>query len=68
MYLGINFGELLYPIIIPAIVADNNEAIVPPISALSPNSESVLRCFGASEPIPPIWMPIDAKLANPQSM
>ncbi len=43
-----------YPIIIPAMVADIKEAIVPPISAFIPNSESVFRCPGAKDPIPPI--------------
>ena len=43
-----------YPIIIPAIVADIKEAIVPPIKALIPNLDKFLRCPGAKEPIPPI--------------
>jgi hypothetical protein len=43
-----------YPIIIPAIVADNNEAKLPPITAFNPNSDNVLRWLGANEPIPPI--------------
>ena len=43
-----------YPIIIPAIVADKSEAKLPPITAFSPNSDNVLRWFGAKEPIPPI--------------
>lgn len=57
-----------YPIIVPAIVADNNDAKVPPKTAFRPNSERVLRWLGASAPIPPIWIPIEAKLANPQSI
>ncbi len=32
-----------YPIIIPAIVAESNEAIVPPMRAFIPNSDKVLR-------------------------
>jgi hypothetical protein len=43
-----------YPIIIPAIVADIKEAIVPPINAFIPNSDNTFRCPGAKEPIPPI--------------
>ena len=43
-----------YPSIIPAIVAENNEAIVPPINAFIPNSDKVFRCPGAKDPIPPI--------------
>ena|SRR5690606_17389783 len=57
-----------YPTIIPAMVAESSDAIVPPINALNPNCESVFRCAGAIEPIPPICIPIDAKLANPQSI
>ena len=52
----------------PAIVADNNDAKVPPKTAFKPNSERVLRWLGARAPMPPIWMPIEAKLANPQSI
>ncbi len=33
----------LYPMIIPAIVADIREAMEPPISAFMPNSERFLR-------------------------
>ena len=54
--------------IIPAITADIMEANVPPTSARIPNSDSNFRCPGASEPIPPIWIPMEAKFANPQSM
>ena len=43
-----------YPIIIPAIVADNNEAKLPPITAFNPNSDNVFLWFGANDPIPPI--------------
>ena len=57
-----------YPIIIPAMVAEIKEAMVPPIKAFMPNLESVLRCPGANEPMPPICMPIEAKLANPHNM
>ena len=45
---------MYYPIIIPAIVAEINEAMVPPIKAFIQNLESVLRCPGAKDPIPPI--------------
>ncbi len=50
------------------MVADNKEAIVPPIKARMPNSDKVLRCPGAKEPMPPICMPIEAKFAKPQSI
>ena len=59
---------LIYPISIPAMVAEISEAIVPPINAFIPNSDNVLRCPGAKEPIPPIWIPIEAKLAKPHNM
>ncbi|RIA10726.1 hypothetical protein OE09_2600 [Flavobacteriaceae bacterium MAR_2010_72] len=36
-------GIEIYPIIIPAIVADINEAIVPPIKAFIPNSDNSFR-------------------------
>ena len=65
--MGIYF-YYLYPIIIPAIVADISEANEPPKTAFKPNSDRVLRWLGASAPIPPICMPIEAKLANPQSI
>ena len=61
-------NEVNYPIIIPAIVAEINEAIDPPIRAFMPNLESCVRCPGASDPIPPICMPIEAKFAKPQSI
>ncbi len=56
---GENFKTLIsvyaiYPIIIPAIVADRSEAIEPPISAFIPNSDKVFRCPGAKDPMPPI--------------
>ncbi len=57
-----------YPIIITAIVAESKEAIEPPKSALKPNSDNVLRWPGANEPIPPICIPIEAKLANPHNI
>ena len=50
----------------PAIVAESIETKVPPIMALSPNSVSNFLLLGAKIPIPPIWMPIEAKLAKPQ--
>lgn len=42
-------------------------AMVPPIRAFIPNWVSNTLFSGANAPIPPIWIPIDAKLANPQS-
>jgi hypothetical protein len=59
---------LVYPIIIPAIVAEINDAIVPPIKAFIPNFDNVFLCPGAKDPIPPIWIPIDAKFANPHNI
>ncbi len=51
----------------PAIVAVSQEAIAPPNIALSPTlARSDLRP-GATAAMPPIWMPIEEKLANPQS-
>ena len=55
-----------YPISIPAIVAVSNAATVPPIRALIPNLAKVDLWLGASTPMPPIWIPIEAKLAKPQ--
>jgi len=56
-----------YQIIIPAMLAVINEAIVPPTRAFNPNWERVVRCLGAIALIPPICIPIEAKLAKPQS-
>ncbi len=53
---------------IPMIVALSSEASVPPSSARKPNSLSQARLLGASEPMPPIWMPMLAKFAKPQSI
>ena len=50
------------------MVAESKDAKEPPKTAFIPNSDKVFRCPGASEPIPPIWMPIEAKLAKPQSI
>ena len=50
---------------IPTIVALNSEASVPPNKARKPNSLSHFRLLGASDPMPPIWMPMLAKLAKP---
>ena len=52
----------------PAIVAESSDARAPPINAFIPNSESVFLWLGANEPIPPIWIPIDEKFANPHNM
>lgn len=43
-----------YPIIIPAIVAESNDAIDPPNNAFNPKADSVFLCPGAKDPIPPI--------------
>ena len=50
------------------MVADIRETNVPAIIALKPSSVSVFRILGAMIPIPPTCIPIDAKLANPQSI
>ena len=50
----------------PAMQAHMRQAIVPPTSAFSPSSVRFRRWLGASWLIPPIWMPIEAKLAKPQ--
>ena len=56
---------IFHPTNIPAIVAVSQEASAPPIMALIPNfAKSDLRS-GAIAPIPPIWMAIELKLANP---
>ena len=52
----------------PAIVADIRETKVPAIIAFKPNSVKIFFILGAIIPIPPICIPIEAKLANPQSM
>src|SRR6267142_4787572 len=51
---------------IPTMQADIRFAIVPASMARMPNLASWLRCSGASAPMPPIWMPIELKLAKPQ--
>src|SRR5690349_8738889 len=51
----------------PASVADRKFASVPAIMARKPSfARSCLR-FGASAPMPPIWMPTELTLANPHS-
>ena len=44
-----------------------NAASEPPIIALSPIRDRSVRRFGAIPPIPPIWIAIELKLANPHS-
>ena len=50
------------------MVAESKDAKEPPKTAFIPNSDKVFRCPGAREPIPPIWIPMEAKLAKPQSI
>ena len=38
----------------PAIVADNKDANVPPITAKKPNFDKFSLCLGSRAPIPPI--------------
>ena len=52
----------------PAIVADINDTIEPAIIALNPSSVKSVLVFGAIIPMPPIWMPMEAKFAKPQSI
>ena len=49
------------------MVADMRETKVPAIMALNPNSVKVFLILGAIMPIPPTWMPMEAKLAKPHS-
>src|SRR4029077_13640344 len=49
----------------PAIVAVMKFANVPANIARIPRRARSWRRLGASAPIPPIWMPIDPKFANP---
>ena len=42
-------------------------ANVPASSARSPSRARSCRRSGASAPMPPIWMPIELKLAKPHS-
>src|SRR6266567_3704402 len=52
---------------IPTMEADIKLAIVPASMARMPNFASWPRCSGASAPMPPICMPMELKLAKPQS-
>src|SRR5229473_6424530 len=52
---------------IPTMDADIKFAMVPASMARMPNFASWVRCSGASAPMPPIWMPMELKLAKPQS-
>src|SRR4051812_46594844 len=51
----------------PAMVAVMNVAIEPPSTARNPKRARSLRRSGASPPMPPIWIAIELKLANPHS-
>ena len=53
-------------IMIPAMVAERYEAIVPQNNALKPNFARSARRPGAMAPIPPICIPTLLKFANPQ--
>ena len=52
---------------LPIIDAESREANVPANRARRPNCDSNTRLPGANEPIPPICMPMLAKLANPHN-
>ena len=51
---------------IPATQAVMKQARVPPIMALRPSLAKSDRRSGAIPPIPPIWIPIELKLAKPE--
>ena len=51
---------------IPAIQAERKLARVPASRARKPSRARSCRRSGARAPIPPSWMPIELKLANPQ--
>src|SRR6266536_2993255 len=51
----------------PAMVAVMKFASVPANIARSPRRARSWRRLGASAPMPPIWMPMELKFANPQS-
>ena len=51
----------------PAMVAVTKLANVPASIARTPRRARSWRRSGASAPMPPIWMPIELKLAKPQS-
>src|SRR5260370_24253 len=57
--------KLVYEIRIPAIEADIRFAIVPASMARKPSLANSPRLFGARAPMPPIWIPIELKLAKP---
>ncbi len=44
-----------------------NAARLPPSMARSPSRDRSPRLSGAMPPMPPIWIAIDGKLANPSS-
>src|ERR1700683_2893618 len=52
---------------IPTMEAESRFAMVPASIARMPSFASSLRLFGASAPIPPIWIPIELKFAKQQS-
>jgi hypothetical protein len=54
--------------IAPTITAVNNDASVPAIKAKTPSFDKSPVLFGAKDPIPPICIPIDRKLANPHKI
>src|SRR5436190_8830639 len=51
----------------PASVAERKLASVPAIMARKPSRARACLRSGASAPMPPIWMPIELRLANPPS-
>ena len=59
--------RLGHPASRPAMVAVMNEASDPPSSARNPRRAMSPFRVGASPPIPPIWIPMEEKFANPQS-
>jgi N-glycosylase/DNA lyase len=50
-----------------ATQAVSKHATVPPTIALKASEARFARCAGTSAPMPPTWMPIETRLANPHS-
>src|SRR6185437_6735200 len=56
----------VHPRNMPAIEALIKLAMVPAIMARTPSLARSWRRSGMSAPMPPIWMPMEPRLANPQ--
>ncbi len=60
-------GQFTMPVSTPAMVAVIMVASAPPSTARRPNRARSGRRSGARPPMPPSWMAMDAKFANPHS-